>query len=155
MTLLKNDAFKMFYSGIAVLSGAALLRCCYSIRRCTSQVSLFYQMLPCHSFSMQGRQERKNRMPWRHPVLDVARGGLEPSTPRVWTACSSQLSYLAISNRFSLSQKASIRLLCLTSFYSIRLTGTFVNEFFIFYVGLLTSFSFFIGLFLRILYFFW
>ena len=27
----------------------------------------------------------------------VARGGLEPSTPRVWTACSSQLSYLAIS----------------------------------------------------------
>ena len=26
----------------------------------------------------------------------VARGGFEPSTPRVWTACSSQLSYLAI-----------------------------------------------------------
>ena len=29
----------------------------------------------------------------------VARGGLEPSTPRVWTACSSQLSYLAITGR--------------------------------------------------------
>ena len=63
MMLFKMMLFKMFCSGIDTLSGAALLRCCYSIWRCTSQVSLFYQMLPCHSFSMQGRQERKNRMP--------------------------------------------------------------------------------------------
>ena len=41
----KNDALKMFCSGIAVLSGAALLRCCYSIRRCASQVLLFYPAL--------------------------------------------------------------------------------------------------------------
>ena len=74
MTLLKMTLLKcstqvlLFYlvlhfSGSVILSGAELLRYCCSIWLCTSQVSLFYQILPCHSFSMQGRQERKNRMP--------------------------------------------------------------------------------------------
>ena len=45
MMLFKMMLFKMFCSGIDTLSGAALLRCCYSIWRCTSQVLLFYLAL--------------------------------------------------------------------------------------------------------------
>ena len=38
-------------------------------------------------------QNSKFFKPWH---FTIARGGFEPSTLRVWTACSSQLSYLAI-----------------------------------------------------------
>ena len=68
---------------------------CITVKRFPMFCKIFLQPEAVRNVVTEEQQKRRCHSA---PSYIVARGRLELSTPRVWTACSSQLSYLAIFN---------------------------------------------------------